>query len=342
MGMSPSLKPTRLVRLIGPLASPARATIGSQIGFGQQKVPMPGIGIPVAPRGLWPNGTGKKLPTTPMIYDTAEGQTHPRRRRHEGARVSVEHGVSARTATCSSPSAKAVCASFATACSIRSRSPADRSRATSASPASPARSTATWTSRSIRSSPRTTSSTSPTRSRSTTRRQTMAIARGQLGRPRARPRRRTSSSADARHVADRVRQRRQAVRDDGRRRRQRRAGSRTTSAARCCASTTMAACRRTIRSSARPARSRRSTRSAIAARSASPCIPATGEMWLNENGPNGGDEINILKPGRNYGWPIVSYGRTYPGPVAERQGRRTRRLRSRRSCTGCRRSPCRA
>lgn len=42
--------------------------------------------------------------------------------------------------------------------------------------------------------------------------------------------------------------------------------------------------------------------------------PGTGEMWENENGPNGGDEINILKPGRNYGWPIVSYGRTYPGP----------------------------
>jgi glucose/arabinose dehydrogenase len=42
--------------------------------------------------------------------------------------------------------------------------------------------------------------------------------------------------------------------------------------------------------------------------------PGTGEMWLNENGPNGGDEINILLPGRNYGWPIVSYGRTYQGP----------------------------
>jgi aldose sugar dehydrogenase len=42
--------------------------------------------------------------------------------------------------------------------------------------------------------------------------------------------------------------------------------------------------------------------------------PGTGEMWENENGPDGGDEINILKPGRNYGWPIVSYGRTYPGP----------------------------
>jgi len=42
--------------------------------------------------------------------------------------------------------------------------------------------------------------------------------------------------------------------------------------------------------------------------------PATGVMWLNENGPNGGDEINILKPGANYGWPLVSYGRAYPGP----------------------------
>ena len=42
--------------------------------------------------------------------------------------------------------------------------------------------------------------------------------------------------------------------------------------------------------------------------------PGTGEMWLNENGPNGGDEINILKPGANYGWPLVSLGRTYPGP----------------------------
>jgi aldose sugar dehydrogenase len=45
--------------------------------------------------------------------------------------------------------------------------------------------------------------------------------------------------------------------------------------------------------------------------------PTTGQMWLNENGPNGGDEINILKPGANYGWPLVSYGRAYPGPWQE-------------------------
>jgi glucose/arabinose dehydrogenase len=42
--------------------------------------------------------------------------------------------------------------------------------------------------------------------------------------------------------------------------------------------------------------------------------PGTGEVWQNENGPNGGDEINILKAGANYGWPLVSLGRTYPGP----------------------------
>ena len=42
--------------------------------------------------------------------------------------------------------------------------------------------------------------------------------------------------------------------------------------------------------------------------------PTTGEMWQNENGPNGGDEINVLKPGLNYGWPIVSLGRSYQGP----------------------------
>ncbi|MGD8341623.1 MAG: PQQ-dependent sugar dehydrogenase [Gammaproteobacteria bacterium] len=42
--------------------------------------------------------------------------------------------------------------------------------------------------------------------------------------------------------------------------------------------------------------------------------PTTGAMWQNENGPNGGDEINVLEPGGNYGWPIVSLGRTYTGP----------------------------
>jgi glucose/arabinose dehydrogenase len=42
--------------------------------------------------------------------------------------------------------------------------------------------------------------------------------------------------------------------------------------------------------------------------------PETGEMWVTEQGPNGGDEINVLKPGANYGWPYVSNGRNYMGP----------------------------
>ncbi|MEQ8409380.1 MAG: PQQ-dependent sugar dehydrogenase [Gammaproteobacteria bacterium] len=41
--------------------------------------------------------------------------------------------------------------------------------------------------------------------------------------------------------------------------------------------------------------------------------PVTGEMWQHENGPNGGDEVNILVPGGNYGWPDVSFGREYSG-----------------------------
>jgi aldose sugar dehydrogenase len=42
--------------------------------------------------------------------------------------------------------------------------------------------------------------------------------------------------------------------------------------------------------------------------------PATGALWNSEMGPNGGDEVNIIQPGRNYGWPNISYGRTYEGP----------------------------
>jgi glucose/arabinose dehydrogenase len=42
--------------------------------------------------------------------------------------------------------------------------------------------------------------------------------------------------------------------------------------------------------------------------------PETGALWNHENGPNGGDKINIILPGRNYGWPVVSFGRDYAGP----------------------------
>jgi glucose/arabinose dehydrogenase len=41
--------------------------------------------------------------------------------------------------------------------------------------------------------------------------------------------------------------------------------------------------------------------------------PETGKIWMHEHGPKGGDEINILKKGANYGWPIVTYGINYSG-----------------------------
>ena len=41
--------------------------------------------------------------------------------------------------------------------------------------------------------------------------------------------------------------------------------------------------------------------------------PNSGLVWLNEHGPRGGDEVNILAPGLNYGWPRITYGRDYSG-----------------------------
>src|SRR5690606_38945160 len=41
--------------------------------------------------------------------------------------------------------------------------------------------------------------------------------------------------------------------------------------------------------------------------------PETGELWIGEMGPQGGDELNIARPGENYGWPVVSYGEHYDG-----------------------------
>ena len=41
--------------------------------------------------------------------------------------------------------------------------------------------------------------------------------------------------------------------------------------------------------------------------------PITGKIWTNEHGPRGGDEINIIKKGGNYGWPKITYGINYSG-----------------------------
>jgi len=43
--------------------------------------------------------------------------------------------------------------------------------------------------------------------------------------------------------------------------------------------------------------------------------PDTGQLWAIEHGPRGGDEINIPAAGKNYGWPIITYGREYSGPA---------------------------
>lgn len=46
--------------------------------------------------------------------------------------------------------------------------------------------------------------------------------------------------------------------------------------------------------------------------------PETGEPWLNEHGPQGGDEVNIARAGENYGWPVITYGEEYGGgPIGE-------------------------
>lgn len=48
--------------------------------------------------------------------------------------------------------------------------------------------------------------------------------------------------------------------------------------------------------------------------------PQTGELWAHEHGPQGGDEINIIRAGVNYGWPVITYGRNYVTGTAIGEG----------------------
>lgn len=45
-------------------------------------------------------------------------------------------------------------------------------------------------------------------------------------------------------------------------------------------------------------------------------VSAEARLWSNEHGPRGGDEINLIQPGENYGWPVVSHGKEYWAPLA--------------------------
>jgi glucose/arabinose dehydrogenase len=42
-------------------------------------------------------------------------------------------------------------------------------------------------------------------------------------------------------------------------------------------------------------------------------LASDGTLWMHEHGPQGGDELNIIKPGTNYGWPVITYGENYGG-----------------------------
>lgn len=48
--------------------------------------------------------------------------------------------------------------------------------------------------------------------------------------------------------------------------------------------------------------------------------PTTGDLWQNEHGPQGGDELNVIVPGRNYGWPVIGYGVNYTTGLAIHEG----------------------
>jgi glucose/arabinose dehydrogenase len=48
--------------------------------------------------------------------------------------------------------------------------------------------------------------------------------------------------------------------------------------------------------------------------------PETGDVWINEHGPQGGDELNLIQPGRNYGWPVIGYGVNYTTGLAIHSG----------------------
>ena len=87
----------------------------------------------------------------------------------------------------------------------------------------------------------------------------------------------------------------------------------TACSARSSGSIPTAPSRRTIRSSGRRACGRKSGRSATATSRRQRCNPTTGELWEVEHGTRGGDEVNVSRKGKDYGWPTIAYGIEYQG-----------------------------
>ena len=81
--------------------------------------------------------------------------------------------------------------------------------------------------------------------------------------------------------------------------------------ARSCGSPTRVRCRRATRSSAGPVPGPRSIATACATRRAWRSTPGPALVWEQEHGPRGGDEVNILRAGANYGWPVITHGVDY-------------------------------
>ena len=60
--------------------------------------------------------------------------------------------------------------------------------------------------------------------------------------------------------------------------------------------------------------------------------PQTGDIWTNEHGPQGGDELNLVQPGLNYGWPVIGYGVNYQTGLAIHTGTHRRAWSNLHSC----------
>ena len=290
---------------------------GSMISVAQQKVKMmPGLGIPVAPRGLWPNGIGKKLPTTPMLYETAEGQRI--------RVVIITKALAFPWSLAFLPNGDILVTEREGRLRIIHNSALDpnpiaggptcRNLGVSGDPG------AVHGYMDLALHPNFTTNhilylsyTKPIDDK----RYTTAIARGRLE---------NNALVDIKDVfVGDIGTSKIAFGKDG-------MLYVTTVAAAGNAAQDLGSLRGKVlrlkddgsvpndnpfvkQASARPEIYTLGHRSSLGLA----LHPGTGEMWLNENGPNGGDEINILKPGANYGWPIVSYGRSYPGPWQNRK-----------------------